>query len=147
MMAPRYLGAVNCEVHALPSNHERHRPLDDIILQMVRALKLEQEYRLSRGQSFVTDVYKGRGVDKTPPRPILAMNTILFEDVSNATSYTHLELAAAGSISQSPVFGRQLGPGGTDLGAKDVPPGPGCAICLYSLSQEILAPNHLEQQE
>jgi len=113
----RYLSAINCDVHPLPSTHERYRPLEDIVVSMARDLRIANRYQgpdKPIGSPLVSNydaqgyAVDGKGAPSsscsttregddasdcrngtiTPHarRRILAMNTILFEDVPDDTS-------------------------------------------------------------
>eukprot|EP00977_Amphora_coffeiformis_P018888 scaffold6781_cov204-Amphora_coffeaeformis.AAC.3 len=106
----RYLSAINCDVHPLPPTHERYQPLEQIVLTMARDLQLANEYQ-GPGQPIHSSLVgnyntQGYAIDgqgdalengkdyinhqiiNTPhaQRRILAMNTVLFEDVPDNTS-------------------------------------------------------------
>ena len=104
----RYLSAINCDVHPLPRTHERYQELDDIVLTMARDLLRSNEhqgpgkpihsslvgnynaqgYAVNGEGDFVDDSHN-QSTTMTKPhaqRRILAMNTILFEDVPDNTS-------------------------------------------------------------
>ena len=102
----RYMSSVNCDVHPLPSEHVKYQPFSDMVLQMVRDFDLANRNRktnpaLGRETSRIVNNYNAQGYpvdargncthecDHALPharRPILAMNTVLFEDVPDMSS-------------------------------------------------------------